>query len=77
MAEGVRNALQTDCSIAISGIAGPTGGTGEKPVGTVHIAVTHKDRAIAQKYTFGINREQNIQRATNMALLMMYKLVKK
>jgi nicotinamide-nucleotide amidase len=76
MAKGVREMLQTDCAIATSGIAGPDGGTDDKPVGTVHIAVSYKDQIITKKYTFGINREQNIQRATTMALLMLYKLVR-
>jgi nicotinamide-nucleotide amidase len=75
MAKGVRDILQTDCSIATSGIAGPDGGTGEKPVGTVHIAVSYKDIIATKKYTFGIDREQNIQRATNMALLMLLKII--
>jgi nicotinamide-nucleotide amidase len=76
MAQGIQNLLRTDCAIATSGIAGPDGGTPEKPVGTVYIAVSYNDRTITQKYTFGVSREQNIQRATNMALLMLYKLVK-
>jgi nicotinamide-nucleotide amidase len=76
MVQGVQTALRTDCAIATSGIAGPDGGTAEKPVGTVYIAVAYKDKIISQKFSFGFSREQIIQRATNTALLMLYKLVK-
>ncbi len=47
MAEGVRAALQADVGVAVSGIAGPGGGTEEKPVGLVHLAVAHPNGAHA------------------------------
>ncbi len=76
MAEGVCKILQTDCAIATSGVAGPDGGSTEKPVGMVYIAVSCKNKTIVQKHIFGKSREQNIQRASNMALLMLYKMLK-
>jgi nicotinamide-nucleotide amidase len=76
MARGVQTELSTDCAIATSGIAGPDGGTAEKPAGTVYIAVAYKDKVVSQNFLFGFNREQIIQRATSMALLMLYKLIK-
>lgn len=72
MAEGVRKILKTDCSIAVSGIAGPDGGTPEKPVGTVWIAVaTPFGETVAKKFLFGDNRERNIRRSALSAIDMM------
>ena len=68
MAEGAKKLLQTDYAIAVSGIAGPDGGTTEKPVGTVWIAVATPQKTIAQMHSFGDNRERNIIRATLAAL---------
>lgn len=75
MAEGVKKKLKADYAIAASGIAGPTGGTKEKPVGTVWIAVATPERVIAQKFLFGNNRERNIQKAADAALNMLRKLI--
>lgn len=75
MALGAVRTLGCDCAVATSGIAGPGGGTPEKPVGTVWIAAALKDKVISQLYRFGTIREQNIQRSTNMALLMLVELL--
>ena len=57
MASGVRKALGADVGIAVSGIAGPTGGTEEKPVGRVHFAVSHPNGIEHRQKTFhGYNR---------------------
>ena len=73
MAQNSVNILRTDCAIAISGIAGPAGGTPEKPVGTVWICTITPDKTVTRKYQFGTSREENINRATNMAILQLIK----
>ena len=71
MAEGVCKLLKSDYAIATSGIAGPTGGTVEKPVGTVWIAVCSANKTVSREYHFGSLREQNIQRASLEAMLLL------
>jgi nicotinamide-nucleotide amidase len=60
MAENGKNALGTDYCIATSGIAGPDGGTEEKPVGLIWVAIAHPNGVFAKKFLFGNNRENNI-----------------
>lgn len=73
MARGIREKFKTDYSVAASGIAGPSGGTPEKPIGTVWIAVASKNRIISEKFQFGNNRERNIYRSAIAALNMLRK----
>jgi len=75
MATGVKNLLETDYAIATSGIAGPTGGTPEKPVGTVWIAIAGPDKLISECYSFGKNREHNITRTTMYALNLLRRMI--
>lgn len=75
MAVGARKKLKVDYAIAASGIAGPTGGTNEKPVGTVWIAVATPQLVTAQKFLFGNNRKRNIQKTADAALNMLRKLM--
>ncbi len=73
-----KNTLQTfnaDVAIAVSGIAGPNGGTADKPVGTVWIAVANKQTVISKHHIFGDNRQRNIQMTASYALNMLRKLI--
>lgn len=68
MAENGRRKLNTDYCLATSGIAGPEGGTEEKPVGTVWIAVAGPNGSWAKRFQFGNNRERNIRMTVLTAL---------
>lgn len=68
MAEGGRRELGIDYCIAASGIAGPGGGTEDKPVGTVWIGVAGPNGTLAKKFLFGDNRERNILRTVQTSL---------
>ena len=71
MATGVRNVLKTDYAIATSGIAGPDGGTTDKPVGTVWIAIVGPDGVFSKVSNFANHRERNIIRSSQTALNML------
>ena len=73
MAKAIREKYKTDFSIAASGIAGPDGGTADKPVGTVWVAIATPEKIISEKFLFGTNRERNIQKTANAALNMLRK----
>ena len=77
MADGVRSLIGTDYAIATSGIAGPTGGTADKPVGTVWIAWATPSGTEAQCFHFGAarEREQITQRAVTAALVHLVELL--
>jgi nicotinamide-nucleotide amidase len=73
MAEGARKILGTGCAIAVSGIAGPLGGTDEKPVGTTWIAISSPAGIVAEKFLLGEHRGRNIRKAAITALNMLRK----
>jgi nicotinamide-nucleotide amidase len=75
MALGAQKALHADYAVATTGIAGPDGGTDEKPVGTVWIAVAGPLGVLSKKYIFKHNRERNIIRTTHTALNMLRVLI--
>ncbi len=71
MAENVRKTVQTTYGIAVSGVAGPDGGSPEKPVGTTWIAVSGPEGSHAKKFLFGEHRGRNITRAALAGLNML------
>ncbi len=73
MVKGSLKQFGTDYAIAVSGIAGPTGGSPEKPVGTVCIAVGNSDKIEAKTFKFAKQREKNIDLSTMVALNMLYR----
>ena len=77
MLQGALQNFGTNYAIACSGIAGPGGGTEEKPVGTVWIGVANHQEIYVKKYSFGNKRQQNIERTAAFALMMLYKLMHK
>jgi nicotinamide-nucleotide amidase len=68
MAEGIRRISKTDYGLSATGIAGPTGGTEEKPVGLVWIGFAHENDSFARKFLFGEDRDTNRERAAQAAL---------
>ena len=77
MANGVRNLLYADFAIATSGIAGPDGGTPEKPVGTVWIGWATPEGTFAECFHLGKLREQITDRACQKALIGLWKIMQK
>lgn len=77
MAQGVRKAFGTTFGISTTGIAGPTGGSKEKPVGLVYIAITNGRDTIVNKETLKGNRRDIKKESTHRSLKYFYDFLKK
>ena len=75
MASGVRTLLSSDIGISTTGIAGPTGGTPDKPVGLVYIALATKEYVDYEKHIFHKDREGNKREAADAALEMLKRYI--
>ena len=73
MATGIKRLAGTDLGLSVSGIAGPTGGTHEKPVGTVYMALAWNEDVECWKYLFGGSRGEIKQKASEQALIQIRK----
>ena len=75
MSKSIRRLGKTDFGIGITGIAGPTGGTSQKPVGTVFICVDRQKKNLCKRYRFTGSRKQIQRKAAIEALRLLKKLV--
>jgi len=75
MAKNVRKKSFVDIGIATTGIAGPTGGTNEKPIGLVYIGISTKEKTEVKKFVFTKNRLKNKEKICKAALEMLYKII--
>ncbi len=75
MATGIRQLYQSDFGVAVSGIAGPSGGSPEKPVGTVWVAVSSENETVTRLLSLGNKRDITVRRASAKALDMLRRLI--
>ena len=76
MARGVQGLMRTDCAIAVTGIAGPGGGTEQKPVGLVYIAVADRRKIRIKKFVLKSGRDGNRGMTTALGIRMLMALLK-
>jgi nicotinamide-nucleotide amidase len=76
MAEGVRRIAATDLGLSVTGIAGPSGGSEEKPVGTVHIALSDGETTFCRQHALRWDRRRNKTGASQAALLLLQRYLK-
>jgi nicotinamide-nucleotide amidase len=77
LSDEIRKKYKTDYSIAISGIAGPAGGTPDKPVGSVWVSVRSDKTIVSKLFSFGNNRERNISQSALAAINLLRELILK
>jgi len=70
MSENVRKLFNTDIGVGVTGIAGPDGGSAEKPVGTVYISVSNADKTEVKRFNFNGTRAEIKNQSANAALSM-------
>ncbi|OUP09040.1 competence protein [Mediterranea sp. An20] len=75
MVQGVMESMKTDCAVATSGIAGPGGGTPEKPVGTIWMAVACGGLIVTEKEEGDAGRAENVKKTVHNALLLLSRLL--
>jgi nicotinamide-nucleotide amidase len=75
MAAGVRARLHADVGVSVTGVAGPGGGTAEKPVGLVYIHAESPDESRSIEFTYGQDRDSIRRRATATALHLLRRLL--
>ena len=77
MTDGLLSKLNCDIGLSVTGIAGPTGGSQQKPIGLVYISTGNQDHIETSKHIFSGHRKRIISKATNQALLCLYKFLLK